>query len=1009
MVAEHLGTDHHRLVIRPKDIASTLPLTVWRVEAPTCKTSNAAYIRLYELAARSSKVILTGEGADEALGGYPNIRMMKVLAFCRRHPNLPAARKLMDRLLPPGSSLRVMYYEPKELEPADDAEVRARFGCLPADLQRFRSLSALKSRLFSEECRQALRGYSAEGDFAETLVNPALVRGRDPIQQAQYFEYLLKLPNYLLVNPGDRAAMTHSVENRCPFLDHRFVETCMRLPLTMRVRALEEKYVLKKAFAADLPPAITKRKKRPFTTFYVSSIFKKDRPEYLDEVLSETRGPERRALRRRRGRADEAPDRRPLDERRGAGQARDPVLPRRDGAALASAVHQPLRPRRAIGMTKAYWEAFWRRVPETSAVEASGWLSDGPRRAVVDAVDEGFLRAPARILDVGCGLGGSAAWLAERGFDVTAIDLSEEALARARPRSARVRWLVADCTSREGLPAPDVRAPFDAVVDCGTLHQLGEPEQRAYVDNLRAWTAPGARLLLLMRYGAPLFASVTRAMLVNRVGVLFDDGFAQLALADVDMAEAAGAPRPGSRVPAPPDRRPARPARPERRRREEELVTRLGPLLVESAARHPTRAALVGRDRTLAYGELVEESARVGERLRRSGVTRGRFVLLAAGNSVDWLVTFLAALRLEALVGVLDPAVLPAHRARIELNLAAAAVLTDGGLGLSSRGASGDEATSRTEAIVAAGADLLIFTSGSTGEPKGVLVAEDNVIANIAWNVDAFELTDASVTCNFMPLSAFLNLSYVVACLAVGTTVLVERNLGDLQGMLARMNDAGLTHLNTVPVALRTIVERGDLERSPLRSVRCVRVGAGLLPFDLALRTLERFGDARVVATYGMTEIGLVASRCWSREDARPEDVGTYGAVAAGKELLFAEDRGEEGDGREIELVSPYLHRGYYHAGEARLELRAGPYATGDLGERTASGALRIVARRKQIAKVAGVLVDLEDLSRIGRSCPASTTASPSRSSTRSSERRSTSSSPSPRGRTPTRPRSRGR
>lgn len=288
MVAEKLGTDHHRLVIEPQNIAEGLPLTVWRVEAPTCKTSNAAYIRLYKLAKESSKVILTGEGADEALGGYPNVRMMKVLEFCGRHPHLPGARQLMDRLLPPGSSLRVMYYEPRELDAADHAQVMARFGCIPADLQRFRSLSGLKSRLFSADCRAALADYSAEADFAEHLVNPVLVRGRDPIQQAQYFEYLLKLPNYLLINPGDRAAMTHSVENRCPFLDHEFIELCMKLPLRMRVRALNEKYVLKKAFERDLPEAISRRKKRPFTTFYISSLFRGNRPEYFDDLLSDS-------------------------------------------------------------------------------------------------------------------------------------------------------------------------------------------------------------------------------------------------------------------------------------------------------------------------------------------------------------------------------------------------------------------------------------------------------------------------------------------------------------------------------------------------------------------------------------------------------------------------------------------------------------------------------------------------------------------------------------------------
>jgi len=287
VMAEALGSEHRRLFITPECIANLLPTLVWRVEAPSCKTSNAAYIQLYRLAKASSTVILTGEGADEAFGGYPNVRMMKVLEFCARHPRLPGAERLMERVLPKGSTLRVMYHQPQPLSAADEALVRQRFGCVPADLQRFRSQQAVKASLFSDETHAALEGYSAEGEFADTLVNRDLIQGRHFIQQTQYFEYLLKLPNYLLVNPGDRAAMTHSVENRCPFLDHEFIELCMALPLRLRVRALNEKYALRKAFAKDLPSEILKRRKRPFTTFYVSSIYRNRPPEFMEEALSE--------------------------------------------------------------------------------------------------------------------------------------------------------------------------------------------------------------------------------------------------------------------------------------------------------------------------------------------------------------------------------------------------------------------------------------------------------------------------------------------------------------------------------------------------------------------------------------------------------------------------------------------------------------------------------------------------------------------------------------------------
>jgi len=286
LMAAALGSEHHRLFMTPESIASLLPTLVWRVEAPSCKTSNAAYIQLYRTAKASSTVILTGEGSDEAFGGYPNVRMMKVLEFCARHRALPGADRLMERVLPRGSTLRVMYHQPQPLGADEEARVRQLFGCVPADLQRFRSQQAIKTQVFSDETLAELDGYSAESEFAETLVNRDLIAGRHFIQQTQYFEYLLKLPNYLLVNPGDRAAMTHSVENRCPFLDHEFIELCMQLPLRLRVRGLNEKYALRKAFAADLPDEILRRRKRPFTTFYVSSLYRDHPPEFMEAALS---------------------------------------------------------------------------------------------------------------------------------------------------------------------------------------------------------------------------------------------------------------------------------------------------------------------------------------------------------------------------------------------------------------------------------------------------------------------------------------------------------------------------------------------------------------------------------------------------------------------------------------------------------------------------------------------------------------------------------------------------
>ena len=90
--------------------------------------------------------------------------------------------------------------------------------------------------------------------------------GRDVVNQSLYLWAKTMLPNYILSNLGDRMEMAHSVEGRLPFLDHHVVEEAARMPASMKINGMTEKYVLREAARPVITESVYKRQKHPFMT-----------------------------------------------------------------------------------------------------------------------------------------------------------------------------------------------------------------------------------------------------------------------------------------------------------------------------------------------------------------------------------------------------------------------------------------------------------------------------------------------------------------------------------------------------------------------------------------------------------------------------------------------------------------------------------------------------------------------------------------------------------------------
>jgi asparagine synthase (glutamine-hydrolysing) len=122
--------------------------------------------------------------------------------------------------------------------------------------------SASIQHFFTDAFREAISDYDPVEELSGIM--PSEFTSWHPLNQAQYLEIKLLLSGYLLCLQGERMTMAHGVEGRYPFLDHRLAEFAFRLSPSLKLRGLNEKYVLKKAFADELPPAIFSRTKRPY-------------------------------------------------------------------------------------------------------------------------------------------------------------------------------------------------------------------------------------------------------------------------------------------------------------------------------------------------------------------------------------------------------------------------------------------------------------------------------------------------------------------------------------------------------------------------------------------------------------------------------------------------------------------------------------------------------------------------------------------------------------------------
>lgn len=267
LVADHFHTDHHLLNVRANAV-DVIPDVVWHLDEPL---SDAATIPTYLMSQVTKKevtVILSGEGADEQLGGYdkykalyyphlfrnayPKFLFKAFSGYFHGHPKTHRAVEYLGNLNDPSL-----------------AYVRFNSVFLPEERKGLFSSGELREEVSKQRELEIVRKYiDRKGDFLNRLL---------------LLDLKTWLPDDLLLK-NDKMTMAHAVEARTPFLDHKLVEFLIKVPASLKLHWFREKYLLRKAMTGIVPPDILKRRKQGFSV-PIHNWIKHDLKEMVDDLF----------------------------------------------------------------------------------------------------------------------------------------------------------------------------------------------------------------------------------------------------------------------------------------------------------------------------------------------------------------------------------------------------------------------------------------------------------------------------------------------------------------------------------------------------------------------------------------------------------------------------------------------------------------------------------------------------------------------------------------------------
>jgi asparagine synthase (glutamine-hydrolysing) len=276
IVARKFGTKHHDITISAADFLNFLPGYIWHMEEPVCEPPAIALYYVSKLASEYVKVLISGEGGDEAFAGYPNYANYQIVNKIRKFVgplNRPIA-KIINYLFKNNGNNRYKKYGyilGGDLNSYYYSRTSGPFTFFNEDYASIYNIDMINVHKINSIFDGFLGGLHAKSD------------GLNFLNRMLYVDLKTWLPDDLLIK-ADKMTMANSVELRVPFLDHKVIEFAANIPSKFKVKGTTTKFILKETFRGVVPDEILFRKKAGFPVPY-GNWLRNELHENTQEIL----------------------------------------------------------------------------------------------------------------------------------------------------------------------------------------------------------------------------------------------------------------------------------------------------------------------------------------------------------------------------------------------------------------------------------------------------------------------------------------------------------------------------------------------------------------------------------------------------------------------------------------------------------------------------------------------------------------------------------------------------